>query len=105
MDERLAGLHPRDNDVWRARLRTALAQLRDMLECRRIKPLLQTYLDGQIREEEAVRVSTHLDACRRCGLAAETYRQIKAGLSRLAEEPDPETMQRLERFVDHLGES
>lgn len=84
-------------------MRTLLAQMRDMLECRRVKPLLQSYLDGHLSPEEAVRVSTHLDACRRCGLAAETFRQIKAGLARLAEEPDKATVQRLERFVDGLG--
>lgn len=74
--------------------------MRDMVECRRVKPLLQCYLDGHISEEDAVRVSRHLDACRRCGLAAETFRQIKAGLSRLAGEPDREAVARLERFVE-----
>ena len=83
---------------------TLLAQLRDMTECRRIKPLLQSYLDGHISDEDAVRVSTHLDACRRCGLAAETFRQIKAALSRLADDPDRDAVQRLERFVEKLGD-
>ena len=82
----------------------ALAEMRTMVECMRVKPLLQPYLDGHISEEEAVLVSRHLDACRRCGLAAETYRQIKAGLSRLADKPDPEAVSRLERFVEGLGE-
>lgn len=81
---------------------TLLAQLRDMMECKRVKPLLQSYLDGHISEQDAVRVSTHLDACRRCGLAAETFRQIKAGLSRLADEPDRDAVQRLQRFVEGL---
>jgi anti-sigma factor RsiW len=88
-------------------VRTLLAQLRDMrdmMECRRVKPLLQSYLDGHIGERDAVRVSAHLDACRRCGLAAETFQQIKAGLSRLAEEPDRDAVQRLERFVEELGD-
>ncbi|MEX0659562.1 MAG: zf-HC2 domain-containing protein [Egibacteraceae bacterium] len=83
-------------------MRTLLAQMRDMVECRRIKPLLQPFLDGELGDSEAVLVSTHVDACRRCGLAAETFRGIKAGLARLAEEPDRETVQRLERFVDEL---
>lgn len=83
-------------------MRTLLVHLRDMLECRRIKPFLQSYLDGHISPEEAVRVSAHLDACRRCGLAAKTFREIKAGLARLAEEPDQQSLHRLERFVDEL---
>jgi anti-sigma factor RsiW len=85
-------------------VRTLVAQMRDMLECRRIKPLLQSYLDGHISPEDAMRVSTHLDACRRCGLAAETFREIKAGLARLAEEPDQQAVQRLTEFVDELDD-
>lgn len=85
-------------------MRTLFVQMRDMLECRRVRPLLQSYLDGQISREEAVRVSAHLDACRRCGLAAETFREIKAGLARFAEEPDRQTVQRLERFVEELDD-
>jgi anti-sigma factor RsiW len=81
-----------------------LGQLRAMVECRRVKPLLQTYLDGELDREGAELVSRHLDACRRCGLAAETYQQIKAGLSRLAEEPDREAVQRLTGFVDALDD-
>lgn len=83
-------------------MRTLVKQLRDMLECRRVKPLLQSYLDGEISEEQAVLVSRHLDACRRCGLAADTFRQIKTGLSRLDQAPDREAVHRLERFVDEL---
>lgn len=85
-------------------MRTLLAQVRDMLECRRVKPLLQPHLDGHISREDAVLVATHLDACRRCGLAAETFREIKAGLARFSEEPDQQTVQRLERFVDELDD-
>jgi anti-sigma factor RsiW len=85
-------------------VRTLIAQMRDMLECRRVKPLLQSYLDGHISPEDAVRVSTHLDACRRCGLAAETFREVKAGLARLSEEPDQQAVQRLEGFVDELDD-
>lgn len=85
-------------------MRTLLAQVRDVLECQRVKPLLQSYLDGHISHEEAVRVSMHLDACRRCGLATDTFREIKAGLARFTEDPDQQTVQRLERFVDELDD-
>lgn len=83
-------------------MRTLLAQMRDMVDCMRVRPLLQAYLDGHISEQDAVRVSNHLDACRRCGLAADAFREIKAGLSRLAEEPDRDTVRRLEQFVEDL---
>lgn len=83
-------------------MRALLARVRDMMECRRVKPLLQSYLDGHLNREGAVLVSTHLEACRRCGLAAGTYREIKAGLARLAEEPGRDAVERLGRFVDEL---
>lgn len=83
-------------------MKTRLAQMRDMVACMRVKPLLQPYLDGHLSEQDALRVSTHLDACRRCGLAAETFLDIKAGLSRLGDEPDREAVDRLERFVEEL---
>ncbi len=86
-------------------MRTLLAQMRDRVDCMRVRPLLQGYLDGQLTEEDAVRVSSHLDACRRCGLAADTFREIKAGLSRLAEAPDRAAVQRLEQFVQHLDDT
>ena len=84
---------------------TGVAQLLDRLECMRIKPLLQSYIDGELDDIDAVRVSRHLDACRRCGLAADTFHAIKAGLNRLAAEPDREAVERLERFVLQLGEA
>lgn len=76
--------------------------LRDVAECMRVRPLLQAYLDGALAEEDARRVSRHLDACRRCGLAAETFRDIKAAVSRLRDEPDHDAVQRLRRFADGL---
>jgi anti-sigma factor RsiW len=78
------------------------AVMRDRLECMRVKPLLHSYLDGHLTDEDAVRVSRHLDACRRCGIASETFLQIKAGLARLGEEPDREAVQRLEQFVEEI---
>lgn len=79
-----------------------LQGMRDRAECMRVKPLLQAYLDGELSEEDARRVSRHLDACRRCGLAAETFRDIKAAVSRLGDEPDRDAVQRLVRFAEEL---
>ncbi len=82
---------------------TALLQgMRDRMECMRVNPLLQAYLDGELGEDDARRVSRHLDACRRCGLAAETFRDIKAAVSRLGDEPDRDAVQRLRRFAEGL---
>lgn len=84
-------------------MRTVKALLFDRLECMRVKPLLQSYLDGELTPEQARLVSRHLDACRRCGLAARTLRDMKASLSRLGNEPNPQAAERLGRFVDGLG--
>lgn len=82
---------------------TLLRGMRDRVECMRVNPLLQSYLDGELEEDGARRVSRHLDACRRCGLAAETFRDIKAAMSRLGEEPDREAVKRLRRFAKGLS--
>ena len=81
---------------------TVLQGMRDRVECMRVNPLLQAYLDGELGEDDARRVSRHLDACRRCGLAAETFRDIKAAVSRLGDEPDRDAVQRLRHFADGL---
>jgi anti-sigma factor RsiW len=82
---------------------TLLQTVRDRMECMRVNPLLQAYLDGELDEDGAQRVSRHLDACRRCGLAAETFRDIKTAVSRLGDEPDREAVQRLRRFAAELA--
>ncbi len=81
---------------------TILQGMHDRIECMRVNPLLQAYLDGELGEQDARRVSRHLDACRRCGLAAGTFRDIKAAMSRLGDEPDRDAVQRLRRFAEGL---
>jgi anti-sigma factor RsiW len=78
--------------------------VRDRIECMRVKSLLQPFLDGVLDDEERERVARHLDACRRCGLAASTYRSLKERLRGLGEPADPDAVTRLVAFVDSLGE-
>jgi len=54
----------------------------DRSRCREVARLLQSYLDHGIDAQAAALVAQHLEACRRCGLAAETYSEIKAALAR-----------------------
>ncbi|HEV8056126.1 MAG TPA: zf-HC2 domain-containing protein [Nocardioidaceae bacterium] len=82
---------------------TLLRAVRDRMECMRVNPLLQAYLDGELDQDGARRVSRHLDACRRCGLAAGTFRDIKAAVSRLGDEPDQDAVLRLRRFAEDLS--
>ncbi len=76
----------------------------DGLDCREVARMLQPYLDGEIDQHTARQVSHHLDDCRRCGLEASTYRELKRRLSDMSRPVDPQVVERLRRFVDELTE-
>lgn len=80
-------------------------EVRDRIECMRVKPLLQPFLDGALAAAERGLVARHLDACRRCGVAASTYRSLKERLAGLGEPAEPEAVARFEDLVDDLGDS
>jgi hypothetical protein len=82
-----------------------LPGVRDRIECMRVKPLLQAFLDGELDEAQRSLVARHLEACRRCGLAASTYRSLKQRLAGLGAPADPDAVARLEAFVDGLGDA
>lgn len=72
------------------------------IDCHQVGEVLQHYLDGYIDDDRARRISAHLDACRRCGMEAETYERIKATL-RARRGPVPvESIHRLEEFGHRL---
>ena len=78
------------------------------VSCIQVARILQRYLDDQLDERAAAQVADHLDACRRCGLDAESYREVKFALARSSLPPSPERVERLTSFVAHLvseGES
>lgn len=75
---------------------------KEMASCMQVMRVLQSYLDGHTDEVTARRVSTHLDACRRCGLEASTYREIKAALARQATPLDESSLERLQAFGSSL---
>jgi anti-sigma factor RsiW len=77
--------------------------VRDRIECMRIRPLLQPWLDGQLDDAQRARVAAHVEACRRCGLAASTYRSLKERLRDLGQPADPEAVARLEAFIADLA--
>jgi anti-sigma factor RsiW len=77
--------------------------VRDRIECMRVKPLLQPWLDGELDDAQRRRVAEHVEACRRCGLAASTYRSLKARLRGLEQPADRDAVARLEAFIDRLG--
>lgn len=73
------------------------------LPCSEVGKLLQTYLDGELDELRARAVAGHLEDCVRCGMAAETYEQIKAALRRTSSSVSEEPLRRLRAFADDLA--
>ncbi|MGR8009497.1 zf-HC2 domain-containing protein [Streptomyces hypolithicus] len=63
--------------------------------------VLQSYLDGESDEITARRVAAHLEDCRRCGLEASAYREIKNALAR-RETLDSGAVARLRGFGESL---
>ncbi len=72
------------------------------LSCRQVGKVLQSFLDGETDDATRALVADHLEDCRRCGLGADTYLQIKAALARSATEPSPEALERLRSFSQRL---
>jgi anti-sigma factor RsiW len=73
------------------------------LTCREVGKLLQRYLDDETDEHTTTRVAEHLEDCRRCGLEATIYREIKASLARQAPTLPETTLASLRRFGEHLA--
>ncbi|UGY94610.1 anti-sigma factor family protein [Streptomyces gobiensis] len=71
------------------------------MNCVRVARVLQSYLDGETDDLTARRVAAHLEDCRRCGLEAATYREIKNALARRTE-PDTAAVERLRGFGTSL---
>lgn len=72
--------------------------------CAEVAAVLQQYLDGQVDDVTTRRVQRHLEACRRCGLEAETYTAIKDALGRRRAALDDDAVRRLRDFGRDLGE-
>jgi anti-sigma factor (TIGR02949 family) len=77
---------------------------RGELSCKEVGRLLQGYLDGEIDELRARQVARHLEDCRRCGMNAETYAEIKRALRRSAAPVPRETVERLRAFGEGLAD-
>ncbi len=72
------------------------------LDCHKVAAMLQPYLDGELDGWRVQAVAEHLDDCRRCGLEADTYTEMKRALRRGAGGPRPESVERLRQFVARL---
>lgn len=73
------------------------------LSCREVGELLQRYLDREADDQVTRKVGDHLEDCRRCGLEAAVYLEIKASLARQAPTLPEATLHSLRRFGEQLA--
>ncbi len=80
----------------------AMVGSKDMASCWQVGHLLQSYLDGEVDDLTARRVARHLELCRRCGLEASTYAEIKKALARRGAPVPGDAHERLQRLAEQL---
>lgn len=72
------------------------------LSCRQVGRILQSFLDSELDDVTTDKVAEHLEDCRRCGMAADVYLEIKASLGRDAAVVPEGALSRLESFARSL---
>lgn len=83
--------------MWRAMFGTP-----SMASCMEVARVLQAYLDGEVDERTTRRVRRHLELCRRCGLEASTYVEIKRAVADRQQPVPEDARDRLRRFAEGL---
>lgn len=87
------------NQLWWRRLRGTP----DVASCLEVSKALQAYLDDEIDDLSARRISRHLEICRRCGLDAATYAEIKRAVARRRTVP-LKAVERLRKFGERVAD-
>lgn len=72
------------------------------MNCMQVGRRLQRYLDGDLDDLSARRIMRHLEDCRRCGLEATAYSEIKASLARRSSDVPDDAVTRLRAFGERL---
>ena len=71
--------------------------------CLEVGRKIQSYLDAEVDDRTASKIAGHLAACRRCGLDADAYRDIKQALgSRAALSSSAVAIERIRQFAMSL---
>jgi anti-sigma factor RsiW len=85
-------------------MRLRLWPRRRAAHCSEVITALLEFLDGEVVDAETgARVEQHLEACRRCGLEASVYREIKQSLRQRRGDADAAALDRLRVFVARVG--
>lgn len=74
-------------------------------ECRRVARVLQAFLDGELGPDQTDLVLDHLRHCRRCGMDAHVYAEIKRSLHALDSPRSPQAIHRLSTYAADLGDT
>ena len=72
------------------------------MNCMQVGRRLQRYLDRDLDDLTARRIMRHLEDCRRCGMEATAYAEIKASLARRAVDVPDDAVTRLRAFGERL---
>lgn len=73
------------------------------LSCEQVAEVLQSFLDQEVEPDTVVRIGAHLDQCRRCGMEADVYLEIKRSLARSTPAVPELALVRLRHFGERLG--
>jgi anti-sigma factor RsiW len=83
--------------TWFRRRRVAM-----QMSCAEVGAVLQQYLDGELDEATSPLVEAHLELCRRCGLEAEIYSDVKHALAHRVD-PPADSLVRLRSFAGRIA--
>ena len=72
------------------------------MSCAEVGEVLQQYLDGELDAATTPLVDAHLEMCRRCGLEASIYSDVKDALAEQGELPE-DSVRRLREFGERIA--
>lgn len=72
--------------------------------CREVGQAIQGFIDCEVETDFATKIAEHLEDCKRCGLEAEVYTQIKTSLEERRSPVDEHVVARLRDFGSSLSD-
>ena len=72
------------------------------MSCAEVGAVLQQYLDSELNDSTSPLVEAHLEVCRRCGLEASIYADVKGALAEPGDLPE-DSVRRLREFGERIA--